>query len=172
MLEIIRRLTANYTEAEYEAWLKELPTLPEEMYRESRQRKDYGYRIADIAYDTGYEPDYLWEIFEDLVEDYIDQGRTVTQARKRALTEVEYEAWLETTLETVETLPKVTGRERNKDIACLLADVADDTGYEPEFLYETFDEVLKDYLEDGMPVIRARRRAFIEVAETAMEQDY
>lgn len=87
-------------------------------------------------------------------------------------TEEERQEWFMETPQQIKPLPEIRGDERNKDIACLLADVADDTGYEPEFLYEAFDEVLKDYLEDGVPFIRARRKAFIEVAETAMEQDY
>lgn len=87
-------------------------------------------------------------------------------------TEEERQEWLMELPQEVKFFPEVRGDERNKDIACLLADIADDTGYEPEFLYEAFDEVLRDYLEDGMPVIRARRKAFIEVAEIAIEQDY
>lgn len=84
-------------------------------------------------------------------------------------TEAEYERWIES---EPTPLPEVRGDERNKDIACMLADIADDTGYKPEFLYNMFDEVLKDYLEDGNAIVTARRKAFIEVAEIALERDY
>lgn len=87
-------------------------------------------------------------------------------------TEAEYEAWIETAPETVGTLPKVTGRERNKYIACLLADVALDTGYEPEYLYEVFDEIKDDYEELGMDTFEARKKAFYEVAEISYERDW
>ena len=87
-------------------------------------------------------------------------------------TEAEYEDWLETTPETVGTLPKVTGRERNKDIACLLADVADDTGYEPEYLYENFAEIKDDYEEQGLDLFEARKKAFYEVTEISYERDW
>lgn len=84
-------------------------------------------------------------------------------------TEAEYERWIES---EPTPFPEVRGDERNKDIACMLADIADDTGYTPEFLYTMFDEVLKDYLEDGNAIAKARRKAFIEVAEISYEQDW
>ena len=87
-------------------------------------------------------------------------------------TEEERQEWFMETPQQIKPLPEIRGDERNKDIACLLADVADDTGYEPEFLYEVFDEQMNDYIELGEDIITARRKAFDHVATVSYEQDW
>ena len=106
MFEALRKLTANYTEEEYNAWL-----------------------------------------FDDYLKD-VPKGKN------------NY------------TVPEIKGNERIKDIACLLTEVADDTGYEPEFLYKQFDEAVADRRELGESFIDARRLAFNDVACISYEKDW
>lgn len=90
-------------------------------------------------------------------------------------TEEEYKEWLaEPIAEPVATkrIPTIRGDERNKHVATALAEVALDTGYEPEFLYEVFDEQVNDRIELGEDIITARREAFDHVATVSYEQDW
>ena len=98
MFEVLRRLTADYTEAEYREWL-----------------------------------------YEDYLKD-IPKGKNTFE------------------------IPTIDENERIKDIACMLACVAEDTGYEAEFLYERFDECLRDG--------QTRREAFDYVAGVSYEYDW
>lgn len=66
----------------------------------------------------------------------------------------------------------IKGNEHIKDIACNLACVADDTGYEPEFLYEMFDECTNDHQEMGEDFFTARKHAFDYVVGVSYEQDW
>lgn len=69
-------------------------------------------------------------------------------------------------------LPEVTGKERNKEIAGLLSDVAEETGYEEVFLWERFSDVVRDLVELGETFTNARKEAFIDVATISYEQDW
>jgi len=66
----------------------------------------------------------------------------------------------------------INGDERIKDVACDLACVADDTGYEAEFLYEMFDEDMDDRLKSGETFIEARKNAFDYVVGVSYERDW
>lgn len=97
-------------------------------------------------------------------------------------TEEEYRAYLEaSTFDYLSDIPKgkntyqvpeVTGKESNKEIACLLSDVAEATGYEDEFLWERFADVVRDLMELGESFITARKEAFTDVASISYEQDW
>ena len=106
MFEWIRRLTANYTQKEYEDWL-------------------FGSYLAEIP-----------------------KGKNVFE------------------------VADIGERAHIKDIVCMLSDVAEETGYEPEFLYERFDEITDDYLELGETLGDAHRLAFEETATISYEQDW
>lgn len=69
-------------------------------------------------------------------------------------------------------VPEIKGNERPKDVACLLSDVAENTGYSAEFLYGQFEEVVKDYQELGDTLINARKKAFEYVATVSYEHDW
>lgn len=98
MFEALRRLTADYTPAEYEAWLYE------------------GY-LANIP-----------------------KGNNTFE------------------------IPTISENEHIKDIACMLSCVAEDTGYPAEYLYERYDECLRDG--------QTRKEAFDFVAGVSYEQDW
>lgn len=66
----------------------------------------------------------------------------------------------------------IRGDDHIKDIACDLACVADDTGYEAEFLYEMFDEDVDDRLKTGETFIEARKNAFDYVVGVSYERDW
>ena len=89
-------------------------------------------------------------------------------------TEDEYKEYLEEPPQVTNTrmYPDLRECRGMKDLACMLADVADDTGYEPEFLWDKFNDTLKEYVEDGMHVEKEYRRAYIDVAEISYEQDW
>ena len=70
------------------------------------------------------------------------------------------------------SVPEITGKERNKDIACLLSEIAEETGYESAFLYEQFEESYQDLRELGETAIEARKQAFNSVASISYEQDW
>lgn len=86
-------------------------------------------------------------------------------------TEEEYNEWLAEPVLT-KRIPTIRGDERVKHVATALAEVALDTGYEPEFLYEVFDEQMNDYIELGEDTVTARRKAFDMVAQISYEQDW
>lgn len=78
MFEALRKLTADYTEAEYEAWLMEdyLADIPKgkneftiPTISENDGFKDIACALADVAEDTGYEPEFLYEMFSEQVKD-------------------------------------------------------------------------------------------------------
>ena len=95
MFEALRKLTANYTPEEYEAWLYEdyladipkgkneftIPTISEE-----DGVKDIACALAEVAEDTGYEPEFLYEMFSEIVRD----GETRTEAFEQVAT-ISYE---------------------------------------------------------------------------------
>ena len=78
MFEALRRLTADYTEAEYKAWLYEeyladipkgkneftIPTISEE-----DSFKDIACALSEVAEETGYEAEFLYEMFSESVRD-------------------------------------------------------------------------------------------------------
>ena len=78
MFEAIRRLTASYSKAEYEAWLMEdyLADIPKgkneftiPTISETDGFKDIACALADVAEDTGYQPEFLYEMFSEQVQD-------------------------------------------------------------------------------------------------------
>lgn len=85
MFEALRKLTADYTEAEYEAWLMEdcladipkgkneftIPTISEDA-----DFDDLGEAFAIVEEDTGYDAGFLYEVFCECLED----GQTKTEA--------------------------------------------------------------------------------------------
>lgn len=123
MFEVLRRLTANYTEDEYKEWLMEPP-------------------VKSRAFRTMEE-----------VEQYLE-GAGIPKGKN------------------VFTIPDISKCHGIKDIACLLTDVADDTGYEPEFLWEIFSDCMKESLEDGEDIEKAYRENFAYVATVSYEQDW
>ena len=66
----------------------------------------------------------------------------------------------------------IKGDEYVKDIACDLACVADDTGYDAEFLYQMFDESVEDHMSLGETFEEARRSAFDVVVGISYERDW
>lgn len=85
MFEALRKLTANYTESEYEAWLMEeyLADIPKgkneftiPTISDTDGFKDIACALADVAEATGYEPEFLYEMFSEQVKD----GQTRTEA--------------------------------------------------------------------------------------------
>lgn len=91
----------------------------------------------------------------------------------------EYEKWLyEDYLADIPkgkndyTVPEIKGNERIKDIACLLTEIAEATGYAAEFLYKQFEEAVTDRRELGETFIDARRLAFNDVACISYEKDW
>lgn len=93
-------------------------------------------------------------------------------------TEEEYKAYLSEYLADIPkgkneyTVPEIVGNERIKDIACMLSQIAEETGYEDSFLYERFEECARDRRECGETVIQARRNAFEDVACISYEHDW
>lgn len=78
MFEALRKLTATYDEAEYEAWLMEdyLADIPKgkNEFTIPTISEDAGFReiacaLADVAEDTGYEAEFLYEMFSEQVKD-------------------------------------------------------------------------------------------------------
>ena len=78
MFEALRKLTANYTPEEYEAWLMEdyLADIPKgkneftiPTISETDGFKDIACALADVAEATGYEPEFLYEMFSEQVRD-------------------------------------------------------------------------------------------------------
>lgn len=84
-------------------------------------------------------------------------------------TEAEYQEWIESEPRPV---PEISENEHIKDIAAELTSVALDTGYEPEFLYQMFDEATAEHLEDGLSLGLAHKKAFDEVAGISYEFDW
>jgi len=85
MFEALRKLTANYTEAEYEAWLYEdyLADIPKgkneftiPAITEEDGFKDIAVLLAEVAEETGYDAEFLYEMFSEQVAD----GQTRTEA--------------------------------------------------------------------------------------------
>lgn len=66
----------------------------------------------------------------------------------------------------------IKGDEHIKDIACDLACVAIDTGYDAEFLYQMFDESVDDRMSLGETFEDARRLAFDDVVAISYERDW
>lgn len=91
-------------------------------------------------------------------------------------TEDEYKEYLNESLLDAPSSRKyyssINGDESIKDIACDLACVACDTGYEAEFLYEMFDEQVQDRTELGDTYFEARRGAFDFVVGVSYEMDW
>lgn len=88
MFEALRKLTANYTEAEYERWIESEPK-PLPAIRGDEGRKDLAYAIAEVAFDTGYESDFLGDMFLEIAKDYVDEfGMSEKEACKKAFREV------------------------------------------------------------------------------------
>ena len=69
-----------------------------------------------------------------------------------------------TQFEPVDKIPELGEVHSIKDIACRLAEVAIDTGYEPELLYE----LVAECVEDG----NTYEEAFSHVAEVSYEHDW
>ena len=78
MFEALRKLTANYTPAEYEAWLYEdyLADIPKgknefkiPTISENDGFKDIACALSEVAEDTGYEAEFLYEMFSECVKD-------------------------------------------------------------------------------------------------------
>lgn len=78
MFEALRRLTADYTPAEYEAWLyddylKDIPkgqnvfAIPS--ISEDDSFKDIACALSEVADATGYEAEFLYEMFSESVRD-------------------------------------------------------------------------------------------------------
>lgn len=89
--------------------------------------------------------------------------------------EEEYNKWLHETPQPIDKRhywDSIKGDEHIKDIACDLACVADDTGYEAEFLYQMFDESVEDRMELGEDFIEARKHAFSDVTTISYERDW
>ena len=97
-------------------------------------------------------------------------------------TEEEYREYLEESVcdylkdipkgKNIFEVPEVKGTESNKDIACLLSDVAQETGYEDSFLWDQFVESVKDLMDLGETFFEARKAAFESVATISYEQDW
>ena len=91
-------------------------------------------------------------------------------------TEEEYRKYLEqpTDLEAISRKywDSIKGDEHIKDIACDLACVAIDTGYDAEFLYQMFDESVDDRMSLGETFEDARRLAFDDVVAISYERDW
>ena len=87
MFEVLRKLTANYSEEEYKAWLNEEPEdiqwhptpafkFTEDLIKGGFHRmKDFDIALHDIAEETGYEYEFLNKVFSECDEDepYIDR---------------------------------------------------------------------------------------------------
>lgn len=94
MFEALRKLTANYTEAEYEAWLYEecLADIPKGKNKvkiptisEKEHIKDIACMLTEVALDTGYEPEFLYERFDEMVDELVDVlGEPIGKAHKEA----------------------------------------------------------------------------------------
>lgn len=114
MFEWLRKLTADYTEEEYEKYL-----------REPEDRTDY----LEIM-----QPD----------KSYIFVPKSQ--------------------FERVDKIPELGEVHSMRDVACALAEVALDTGYEPELLYNLFSECVAECGSyDG---------AFKDVATISYEHDW
>lgn len=66
----------------------------------------------------------------------------------------------------------INGNEHFKDIFCDLTCVGLDTGYEPEFLIDVFNEGVDDLLSLGESRKYAYKESFRSVVITAYEYDY
>ena len=72
MFEFLRKLTADYTEDEYVAWLHELGPVYKEKkptISENEHIKDIAVMLTEVACDTGYEPEYLYERYDECFDD-------------------------------------------------------------------------------------------------------
>lgn len=97
-------------------------------------------------------------------------------------TEEEYREYLEETVadylsdipkgKNTYNVPEVTGKESNREIVCMLSDVAEETGYEESFLWERFAEIVRDLMELGESFFNARKEAFTDVVSISYEQDW
>lgn len=92
--ETIRKLTANYTEEEYREYLEQ-PTDLEAISRKywdsikgDEHTKDIACDLACVAIDTGYDAEFLYQMFDESVEDRMSMGETFTDARRLAFDDV------------------------------------------------------------------------------------
>lgn len=69
MFEWLRKITAAYTEEEYNEWLEESPI-------DFRDKEDIGEALMYVSEDTGYEPEFLGEILYDILK----EGEQVKEA--------------------------------------------------------------------------------------------
>ena len=162
MLDALRRLTASYTEEEYQAWLNESIT-HEEPKTTGRKRRTFDADPHEYAKwylkDAPEYPGWQFNYFELLQAD-----GTYRYADKRIFKPVDWDK--------VSKKASIKGNEHIKDIACELACVADDTGYQAELLYTMFEECVQQFQGDGDTYETARKRAFETVVITSYERDW
>lgn len=88
--ELLRRLTADYTEEEYKEWLNEPSDIDaitrryNEPIRGDEHFKDIYCDLTCVAEDTGYEPEFLINMFCESVDDMVSLGESLKYAYKHS----------------------------------------------------------------------------------------
>lgn len=131
MLELIRKLTSNYSEEEYKSWLWD--------------------NNVDFLDNT--------EDFKSGEKNLYDYAELSTTGEHSVFINKKYYKELD-----LDTLPSLDGTENFKDIAILLEDVANRTGYD----YKLLSDIFTDLLQDGESV----KEAFDYTVIVAFELDH
>ena len=144
--ETLRKLTADYTEEEYREYLNEAVETQTPL-------PTLDLNLVSACLKPEEYKRFMHERYSDYIDAYLESNG-IPKGQNNY------------------TLPDVTGKESNKEIAGLLSNVAEETGYEETFLWEMFADVVRDMIDLGESFIEARKIAFRDVASISYEQDW